>query len=184
MTEVLPITEFPVEPGPVEIPTGNGAYLRQMNMADAQRLLALFKANKRRLTKAHMYVPRKIEDIEERIRRHEKHGTWDFGIWADDKLVGEIGLQAFPHNPGMGEVFYLVDGDHTGQGLATEALRAVSDFAFDELGFKSLKGVVNANNRDAERSRRVLAKAGFRLLDDGPAHSYVYFRGANSPRSS
>jgi RimJ/RimL family protein N-acetyltransferase len=93
---------------------------------------------------------------------------------ADGDFVGCCGL----HQPDWGaaklEVGYWCRKRYHGQGLMSEALRAVGAFAVDALGARRLEAMVDANNL---ASRRVCERAGYRLeggsagLPDGrPTH--------------
>ena len=70
-------------------------------------------------------------------------------------LIGHIGL-----SPARGsvEVGYAIEQRLHGNGLATEALTAVTEWAVTELGLPEILGVVEAANVP---SCRVLEKAGF-----------------------
>ena len=90
----------------------------------------------------------------------------------DDTLVGCVGLhrESGSHH---GELGYWVGKQYWGNGYASEAVRAVVDFAFNELNLAELEaGAVPVNRA----SHRVLAKSGFIACDvreeDAPARGH------------
>jgi len=79
----------------------------------------------------------------------------------DEVLVGCVGLHREAGSY-RGEIGYWVGRTHWGQGYASEAVRAVVDFAFNELNLAELEaGAVPVNRA----SHRVLAKCGFVACD-------------------
>ena len=67
---------------------------------------------------------------------------------------------------------YHLDHEHQGQGLMSEALRAVIRYAFEELRLHRLEASVIPTN---ERSVRVLERAGFEV--EGYARKYLFING-------
>jgi [ribosomal protein S5]-alanine N-acetyltransferase len=76
---------------------------------------------------------------------------------ATGALVGHVGLSAAR---GSVEIGYAIEQQLQGQGLATEAVIAMSSWALDELGLPEVLGIVGIDNAG---SCRVLEKAGFAL---------------------
>lgn len=71
------------------------------------------------------------------------------------ELIGHVGL-----SPARGsvEIGYAIEQRLQGSGLATEAVRAMSEWALTELALREVLGIVAADNLP---SCRVLEKAGF-----------------------
>lgn len=87
-----------------------------------------------------------------------------WSVWAvedrrDGRLIGDCGLQPLEHRGPEVELGYDLHPDVWGQGLATEAARAVVEAALGPLGLDRVVAVVKPANA---ASRRVLAKAGLR----------------------
>jgi RimJ/RimL family protein N-acetyltransferase len=85
-------------------------------------------------------------------------------VWAirqDDALAGMIGLHRITERPygGDAEIGFWSVAAHRGQGIMTEAARAVVDFAFEELGLARLTWRAVAGNVPSARTARAL---GFR----------------------
>ena len=90
----------------------------------------------------------------------------------DGDLVGAIGFDRLEDgdSPDLG---YWLGVSHWGRGYATEAARAVIDFAFDTYGFERLAAGCRITNA---ASRRVLEKCGFQYCGDSMMESR-YFGG-------
>ena len=84
-----------------------------------------------------------------------------FAIVIDELVAGGIGVHRLDKNPGYrdtAELGYWLAGPYWGRGLMTEAVRAVTRYAFDELGlFRIEAGVFGWN----VSSVRVLEKTGY-----------------------
>lgn len=98
-----------------------------------------------------------IEDfIRERLRKMNEGGafTWAITRRGDDTLIGMIELRADGHKADFG---YVLARAFWGQGLVTEALSAVLDFAFTLPGLYRVWGICDVDNVG---SARVMEKAG------------------------
>ena len=99
--------------------------------------------------------------VEQSLRSFEERG---YGIWLvfsreTAKLIGFAGLlQSTDESPNL---IYGVHPDFRGTGFATEAAKAVLDFAFDALGLNSVKADVDEPN---VTSVRILEKLGMRQI--------------------
>ncbi|HSB01005.1 MAG TPA: GNAT family N-acetyltransferase [Anaerolineales bacterium] len=110
--------------------------------------------------------------------------TWGFGPYAvveqhSREVIGYCGLFFFPDVNGQPEVEigYRLRRSAWGQGYATEAARAVRDFAFNTLDIRRLIAMIDPSNL---ASIRVAEKIGMRyeqeVLLEGythPDHVYV-----------
>lgn len=76
----------------------------------------------------------------------------------EETPLGDIGLQISAENREEADIGYTVVPAAQGQGIASEALRAVCDYAFNQTGVKAINAYVLADNGG---SVRVLEKAGF-----------------------
>ena len=110
------------------------------------------------------------------------HQKWGFGLWAvvhkaERRVIGFCGLTRFEDLGGgpESELGYRLARAFWGRGLATEAARAVRDYAFRVLVFPRL---VSAINPDSAASIRVAEKCGLHFEKDvtfqgKPARLYV-----------
>lgn len=74
-------------------------------------------------------------------------------------FVGDLALHTIDGGRTI-EVGYSLDPDRWGRGFATEAVTAVVDWVFDELGVTRVVGMLHPDNR---RSAMVLERCGFRF---------------------
>jgi RimJ/RimL family protein N-acetyltransferase len=128
------------------------------------------------------------EFAEEAERLREEGMSYQFVIRDDAGVAGAGGVEIHGAERRIGEVGYWIRTDRTGRGYATEAVRAVVDFAFAELGLYRLELRAGVENR---ASQRVAEKAGFRRegrLRQGCAHGqagydcYLFGLLATDPR--
>ncbi|MBP9791646.1 MAG: GNAT family N-acetyltransferase [Rickettsiales bacterium] len=107
-----------------------------------------------------------LEWIKNEILPKNGKDKWVWGISLKDKpneIIGVVELwkEGKPENRGffLGKRFW-------GQGFMTEAVKPVTNYAFDVLGFEKL---IFANALGNNRSRRIKEKTGARLIRLEPA---------------
>jgi RimJ/RimL family protein N-acetyltransferase len=137
--------------------------LRAPRLEDAKTVAML--ANDRRIAEntARIPHPYKHADAESFINGANKSdGEAVFLITLrDSTIIGACGISTLEDAP---EVGYWVGAPYWGQGYATEALHAVIDYAFTDLGHESLQAGARVTN---PASRRVLEKCGFQWTGVG-----------------
>ncbi|MBZ0140963.1 MAG: GNAT family N-acetyltransferase [Pseudorhodoplanes sp.] len=79
----------------------------------------------------------------------------------NDAVLGACGIALQDGSPDIG---YWLGVEHWGKGYATEAVRAVIDFAFTELAHETLHAGARVTN---PASRRILEKCGFQWMGVG-----------------
>jgi len=131
--------------------------LRAPIASDAKTIARL--ANDRRIAEnlrrlPHPYSRSDAEAYLDMVAREDRERV--FLIEADSAPVGMIGLD-FGQQDGP-EIGYWFGVPHWGQGFATEAVRAVVDYAFEEYPIDELLGGARVTN---PASRRVMEKCGF-----------------------
>lgn len=115
--------------------------------------------------------PCRLEDerawVAETARLWTEHGAPNFAIVGTDaegprRLLGSIGCRpaAAPHTV---EIGYLIDRQTRGRGMATMALRAVTDWALVHGGFRACRLAIHP---DDAASARVADKAGYERTDE------------------
>ncbi|MFM9960779.1 MAG: GNAT family N-acetyltransferase [Planctomycetaceae bacterium] len=78
-------------------------------------------------------------------------------------IIGDAAFKGPPSEDGVVEIAYGIEPEYQGRGFATEAARALIEFARQAAGVR----VVRAHTRhDNIASSRVLAKCGFRFVGD------------------
>ncbi len=92
--------------------------------------------------------------IQRHLLYYEQHG---YGLWAtvlreSGELIGRCGLLAHEVDSAQEtEVAYLLSPRFWGCGLASEAARAIRDFAFDTLGHTQLVSLIHPGNLASKR---------------------------------
>src|ERR1700688_1403834 len=123
------------------------------------------RANDRRSAEnvARIPHPYKKTDAESFIAGANKAGGVEVFLIArrDETVVGACGVAPQEQTPELG---YWLGVPYWGQGYATEALHAVIDYAFTDLGHEALQAGSRVTN---PASRRVLEKCGFQWTGVG-----------------
>ena len=101
-------------------------------------------------------------------------GWFQFALERKDTghFVGDCGLNILAHEPRLAEIGYTIAKDHWNMGLATEAVRALVDYAFSSFPLHRI--TASADPRNAA-SCRVLEKAGF--VKEGHFRQSQWFKG-------
>lgn len=131
--------------------------LRRPTLADVKAMARL--ANDRRVAQntsrlPHPYTVSDAETFVEFIAQQPRDTS--FAITCKGDLLGVIGIDL--GKPDVPEIGYWLGVPHWGRGYATEAARAVIDYAFEEFGGTELRAGARVVN---PASRRVLEKCGF-----------------------
>jgi len=136
--------------------------LRAPRLEDTKTVAAL--ANDRRIAEntARIPHPYKIADAEGFISGANKAGGEAvFLVTLRDEVIGACGIMFHEETPELG---YWLGVPYWGNGYATEALHAVIDYAFTDLGHEALQAGARVTN---PASRRVLEKCGFQWTGVG-----------------
>lgn len=112
-----------------------------------------------------VYSPWSQVQIEQWMKAARFDGRIGFraGIYLDEALIGFIGLGGSPVT-----IAYAFDPDHHGNGFATEVVRGLVQYAFEE---HDLPEVIADIFEDNPASGRVLHKVGFEKIGAGVAES-------------
>ncbi len=108
------------------------------------------------------------EELEWFLNGHPRHPT--LGLWAailkeNGRFIGRCGLLPWMIDGQFEvEVAYLLDKAVWGQGLGTEAARAILEYGFTHLGLTRLICLIDHDN---EASRCVAEKIGMRFEKEG-----------------
>lgn len=108
-----------------------------------------------------------------RVREAQLGTGYGFGIFLEDRLIGEVNLSAIRRGAlQSGDIGYWIDRDQAGHGYMPQAVVAVLRFAFEELGLHRVEIDIIPRNH---RSRRVVEKLGLR--QEGMAERLVEING-------
>lgn len=106
----------------------------------------------------------RLHDSVERLLAAGLSHEWAVALRADDRLIGTCGLHSFDRPALQAQVGCLLARAHWGQGLMSEALRALMAHAAGTLGLRTLLADIDADNL---RSQRLFAALGFDPRPDG-----------------
>jgi len=137
-------------------------WLRPMTAEDIDRLLKIFSDLK--VMAAFNEPPFNRTQMTHWVQRNLDHqmeygyGVFSVILKAEDVLIGDCGLEVMDvEGELVAELGYDFRSEYWNRGLATEAARAVRDFAFGTLGLPRLVSLIRVGN---EASRRVAEKVG------------------------
>jgi RimJ/RimL family protein N-acetyltransferase len=159
------LEEIPREPLPeasIPVLETRRLVLRAPCIEDAKTVAVL--ANDRRIAEntARIPHPYNVADAEGFIEGLRATGEAMFLITLRDKsVIGACGMMLQDEMP---EIGYWLGVSYWGKGYATEALHAVIDYAFTDLGHDALQAGARVTN---PASRRVLEKCGFQWTGVG-----------------
>jgi [ribosomal protein S5]-alanine N-acetyltransferase len=120
-----------------------------------------------------------------RVRASTAADPWTHGFSmvepASGAVIGSCAYKGPPDEGGVVEIAYAVDPEYQGRGYATEAARALVNFAFGSGRVRLVRAHTRAENN---ASTRVLAKCGFERIgevvdpEDGLVWRWELQRGA------
>jgi ribosomal-protein-alanine N-acetyltransferase len=127
-------------------------FLRRLIMDDLNELFALYSDPEIR-----KYFPEGVLSLEEtedelkwHMNGHPEHA--ELGLWATihkqtGKFIGRCGLLPWEIDGRLEvEIAYLLDKKFWGQGLATEAAKAILDYGFEKLNLTRLICLIDPEN--------------------------------------
>lgn len=102
-----------------------------------------------------------------RLKAAKPGDPWVLGFnlirLQDGKAIGQCGFKGPPNTQGEVEIAYAVDPDCQGQGFATEAASALTQFAMQDANVRT---VLAHTLPEENASVRVLLKCGFEKLGE------------------
>ena len=101
-----------------------------------------------------------IESVTQYVKElHESSDGYIFGMFCEDKHIGNIQLSAIHPIYKCGKIGYVIgEKEYWGRGIATEAIGLVKDFAFKTLNLHRLEALVFEEHI---ASQKALMKNGF-----------------------
>ena len=96
---------------------------------------------------------------------------WGLTLKEDDTLIGTAGFPSIDPATYRARIGYNLAYAYWGQGLATEAVRALVGLGFAQINLNRIEATTNLDNTG---SMRVLSKVGF--SEEGILRDYVYWR--------
>jgi len=130
--------------------------LRAPRRSDAKAIAALASDRRIAANTARIPHPYAVEDAEQFIAAvNKREGEACFTVTLEGALIGVCSVDLREDGPEMG---YWLGVPYWGRGFATEAARALIDYAFGDLEHETLISGARVSN---PASRRVLEKCGF-----------------------
>jgi RimJ/RimL family protein N-acetyltransferase len=95
------------------------------------------------------------------VSRYEDGGyfNWVMVLKENGRAIGNISVVKLKENTDSADMGYCMSKAYWGQGLMPEALKAVMNFLFDEVGLNRIAACHDVNN---PKSGRVMEKAGMK----------------------
>lgn len=112
-----------------------------------------------------------LNNINARLLKSKTVFTWCVEFKSENKVIGRIDLGGFIKKS-MAEISYYFSMEYWGMGLATEAVKEVTRFGFDELKLHRIQAAVMPDNIS---SLKVLKKVGY--SEEGVLKKYLFGKG-------
>lgn len=170
------------DPPAAALAVGSRLYLRRPRVSDYEQWAALRERSRAFLTPWEPSWPRDAltrDSFRRRVRRaaQEWRDETGYGFFlvrlTDDALLGGITLGSVRRGVSQSATLgYWLGEPYARQGLMTEGVNCVLDFAFDRLGLRRVEAACVPGNT---ASRRLLQKCGFR--EEGLAREYLKING-------
>jgi len=129
--------------------------IRPFEMEDAENLCELMVSNQIHFKE---YLPKTLAQnltvenskiyIAEKQTEIALNTGFTFGIVENhsNKIAGIIILKKLDWKKNQGELAYCIDNKYTGKGWMSQAVEEISEFAFNELGLRSLQIITHKSN--------------------------------------
>lgn len=138
----------------------NRLLLRKLSVYDADDMYEYSKDHE--LTKYLTWSPHpdKAYTFDYLTYLQSRYNTGDFFDWAivlkeNMKMIGTCGFTRFDFRHDCGEIGYVINSDHKGQGIATESVARVISFGFENLMLNRIECKFIVDN---QASLRVMEK--------------------------
>ena len=151
--------------------------LRELKISDAQDVFEIF-SNSQVMKYYNLYPLDCLEQAEELIRNYQlafkeqRILKWGLEYKKEGKLIGSCGLYNWQSDFARATIGYELGSEYWEQGLMTEALTAVLEFAFMKMRLNRIQALVEPPNQS---SRQLLKKLGFKK--EGLLRDYMFYKG-------
>jgi ribosomal-protein-serine acetyltransferase len=147
----------------IELPDGHR--LRLLEESDADELHELIEANRRRLARwmawaaEYQTVEQTLEFIRSTRAQVEENDGFQAALIDGERIVGMVGFHGVDWQNRATSIGYWLSEGGEGQGTMTQAVQALTDYAFYELRLNRVEIRADVEN---VRSRAVPERLGFR----------------------
>lgn len=160
--------------------------LRELKRSDAKDFYSYITHEKVKKYLSSQEIPSDLPGAEEELMywanlfSHMRSIYWGIATKEKDKLIGTCGYNNWSALHNRVEISYDLDYNHWGQGIMTEAVGAITNFAFEALGTRRVQATVVFDN---VASMKVLEKSGYicegklrnyNMLHDKIVDSFMY----------
>lgn len=153
--------------------------LRYLKDSDLNDLLHY--RSKPEVARYQFWEPYSEKDAWELIQKYKDVLPWQPGNWTqlgiilteENKLIGDIALKIDEFQVQNGETGFNLSPDYQSRGYATEAVKVLFDFAFNELNLHRITGICDAKN---EGSVNLMKRIGMRR--EAHFRENLWFKGA------
>lgn len=152
--------------------------LREMTLDDVEFYFSHF--NKEKVVEGCCFPgPKSLEAAKEELERYciklfkENRGIrWGIIRKGSKELIGTCGYYDWNKTVRRAEIGYDLDPAYWGQGIMTEALRAVLKHGFETMGLNRVQAIIDSENA---RSMKLVQRLGFKK--EGVLRQRSYFNG-------
>jgi len=152
--------------------------LREMTLGDVEFYFRHFN-NKKVVEGSCFPGPKTLEAAKEELELYcirpfkENRGIrWGIARKGSDELIGTCGYYDWNKTSRRAEMGYDLEPAHWGEGMMTEALRAILRYGFEEIGLNRVQAIIDSEN---VRSIKLVERLG--LKKEGILRQNSYFRG-------
>ena len=107
-------------------------------------------------------------------QKREEHIKYSFGIFLNDKYIGNVGIFDISEKKKSAEIVYWLIKEAVGKGYISEAVKLIEDEAFSNLGLNRIQIRCDVRNT---ASANVAKRLGYKL--DGTMRSFNFNRVEN-----
>ena len=145
--------------------------LRQLQMEDIyeyyERLFGDADVSRYMLFEPHQDIGESLESLQRKLDKYEQgpYYCWGVTLKEEDSLIGLVELLRIDEELESCSFVYMLGCDYWNQGYGTEMLRAVFQFAFEELELQKIQADHMSKNA---ASGAVMCKAGMKHIGTEP----------------
>jgi ribosomal-protein-serine acetyltransferase len=139
--------------------------LRTLYTEDARELFSVVNQHRQHLRPwlnwidSNTTVEHTIQFIQLTLQQQENQEGFVLGIFQNDKIIGEVGMNNWNHTLKKAQIGYWLTADHEGKGILNECLCMFLDFLFDTVGLNKIEiHFIPQNQRSAKVAERLGCK--------------------------
>ena len=145
--------------------TCEGFYLKIISEDEYRNYFHLIERNRERLLSSFPRTLSSVRDLEQAKGQLEKilsgysiKEIYPFGVYREESLIGWISIKNIDWRVSKGELGYFIDEAFQGQGIVSEAVKEIVEYAFNELGMEK---IFIRTGPDNIGSQKIALKNGF-----------------------